>query len=156
MKMKNFTQIPNEILDESHLSIQARYLLCVLLRYCGQDDYCYPSQRTLARVLGCTDRHIRNLLKELLKSKLIISKRKGFNKPNTYTVSKTFERKCISSLKSKDRKSSSYHLGSRIPLNQGNNLPDNNTYRTRKDNTLNDDEMNKLREKIFGKKVREK
>lgn len=119
--MKNFTVVPNEILGSSHLSIPARYLHLVLMRHCGQDEHCFPSQRTLAETLGCSSRHIRNLLQELIRSGLVLATKSGYNKPNTYKVAKRFSI-------SKDRNSTSYHLGSLIPLHQGTVLPPKNTY----------------------------
>lgn len=123
--MKNYTIIPNEILDESDLDIPARYLYCVLLRHCGKDDHCYPGQETLGRELGYTDRQIRNLLNNLLKTGLITKKRTGYNKSNTYHVARTLAR---------ERKGGSYQLGSSIPLHTGNQIPPNNTYRKGKGN----------------------
>ncbi len=125
MKMKNFTQIPNEILEESQLSIPARYLLCVLLRRCQSDEWCYPSQKSLGRYLNVKPRTIRNYLKELEENGLIYTVRTGFNRPNTYKVAKKYI---------VDRKTDSYHIGSAIPLHRGNPLPSNNTYRRRKYN----------------------
>lgn len=117
--MKNFTVIPNEILEKSQLSVPARYLLCVLLKYCGQNEWCYPSQETLGKQLGYTARYVRDLLNELQLNKLIKRKRTGFNKPNTYKVAKIFET---------ERKQDGNHLGSKIPLNEGTELPPNSTY----------------------------
>lgn len=117
--MKNFTAIPNEIFEESQLSVPARYLLCVLLKYCGQNEWCYPSQKTLGTKLGYSARYIRTLLTELILSGLIVKKRTGFNETNTYRVAKDFM---------VERKQSSFHLGSRNPFNQGAVLPPKNTY----------------------------
>ena len=41
INIKGYTKIPNDILAESQLTIQARYLLCVLIRHCGKDDWCF-------------------------------------------------------------------------------------------------------------------
>ena len=123
--MKGFTHIKNIMLDESQLSIPARYLYCVLVRYCGKNDTCYPSQKTLARVLGVSDRHIRELLDELKRNELLASHRSGFNKPNTYTVAKDLR---------VDRNQSSAHVGSMFPLHRGTEVPANSTYRKGKAN----------------------
>jgi len=119
--MKNFTLIHNEILEASQLSIQARLLHCILLKYCGQDEWCYPSQKTLAEQLSYRDpRHVRTILNELIQAGIIIKQRRGFNKTNTYKVAKEFI---------VDRNHSSPHLGSKFPLNQGMTAPPKNTYR---------------------------
>lgn len=116
---KNFTIIPNEILGSSQLSTQARYLYCVLLRYCGKDSKCFPSQNTLALVTGFTVRHIRNIIKELIDSGLIDKQRRGWNRSNTYEVAKELR---------VERNGVSYHIGSLFPLHQDNKVPPKNTY----------------------------
>lgn len=141
--MKNFTVIPNEILGPSQLSIPARFLLLVLLRHSGQDDHCYPSQRTLAESLNCSIRHIRNLLNELSEAKLILPTRSGYNRPNTYKVAKQFVVK-------NDRNSTSRHLGSRIPLHQGTALPPKSTY-TKVKGKSRDRNMQQLKDVLVSK-----
>jgi len=116
---KNFTIIPNELLKPSQLSNMARLLFCVLLRYCGQDDWCFPSQEKLASDLGVSSRHIRTILDELIASGVILKKRRGFNRSNNYKVAKQFVI---------ERNSSSYQLGSKFPLHDGNTVPPKSTY----------------------------
>ncbi len=122
--MKNFTIIPNEILGPSQLSINARYLFCLLRKYCGQKEACFPGQKKLGVDMNLTSRQVRNLLKELIDSGLISSKRFGWNKANSYTVSKELKI---------DRKGISYHLGSLFPLHDGNTVPPKNTYLKERD-----------------------
>ena len=117
--MKNFTVIPNEMLEQSQLSTQARYLFCILKKYCGQNEWCYPNQKTLGKNMGYSARYIRDLLKELESNGLIEKRRTGFNKPNNYRVTKEFTR---------TRNYNAGHLGSRMPLNGGMTLPDKSTY----------------------------
>ena len=126
--MKNFTVIPNELFESSQLSIPSRYLLCLFLKYSGQDETCYPSQKTLARVMGFSDRYIRTLILELEGSKLIHKRRTGFNKSNTYTVSKQY-RKSSSSQSNGGGNSRADELGSMFPLHQGSDVPPKSTYR---------------------------
>lgn len=115
---KDFTQIPNDLLRTSHLTLPARYLLCVLVRYMMQNELCFPSQATLAKDLSYSDRHIRNLLDELQRKNYIRVARTGFNKSNTYVLGSAIE-----------WKHSSYHIGKAIPNHQGNGIPTNNTNR---------------------------
>lgn len=119
VELKNFTITPNEILDSSQLSIEARYLYLLLLKHCGVDEHCFPSQNKLAEEMDFSDRHIRNLLEELIKAGLIIKHRWGWNRANTYTVAWRLRR---------DRKSTSYIVGSLFPLHSGDNIPTKNTY----------------------------
>ncbi len=117
--MRNFTIIPNEILRPSQLSLPARYLYCVLLKYCGQNEWCYPGQITLAKDLGCSPRYIRTLLDNLYEAGIVYKKRKGFNRANNYRVSKFLE---------VDGNYSSRHLGSKFPLHEGSPTPPKNIY----------------------------
>lgn len=117
--MKNYTKIPNEILSECQLSVLARYLYCVLLKHCGKDDRCFPGQRLLADTVGVSDRQIRRYLSELIKEGIITKQRRGWNRTNTYTVSRDLDVK---------RTGTSYQLGSIFPLHSGNTIPPKSTY----------------------------
>ncbi len=134
MKMKNYTKIPNEVLMSSQISVSARYLFCVLLRHCGKGDTCFPGQRHLAYSLGISDRHIRNLINELVEAKIVSVKRTGFNKSNTYKISRDLYRNSSSDPLTSNEKNSSAHLGSAVPLTNGNTVPNNSTQLIEKDN----------------------
>lgn len=123
--MLGYTIVRNEIFESSQLSIPSRYLYCLLLKFCGARDWCFPGQTLLATILGCTERHIRTLLDELIVAGLIIKTRSGWNRPNTYKVTKDLKL---------DRKGTSYHLGSELPLHRDSAIPPNNTYVKGKDN----------------------
>lgn len=118
--MNQYTKIPNEIFEKSQLRIQERYLYCLLLKYCGKEDRCFPSQKTMANILGITERHIRTLINNLITAGIVDKRRYGWNRANTYTVSKD--------LKLIERKQGSYHLGSKFPIHQGNSIPPKSTY----------------------------
>lgn len=135
--MNNYTKIPNEILNNSNLSVSVRYLFCVLLRYCGNKEWCYPSQETLGEVLKYTPRHIRNLIKELEKAGLLLKKRTGFNKTNSYLLTKSLVI---------DRQLNSFQLGSKFPLHGGNNVPPKSTYIK---GTVNNKGLKKLKETAY-------
>lgn len=128
---KNFTKVPNEILKESQLSVPARMLYITLLRYCGSRDYCYPSQETLSMHLGVTARMVRNYIEELCNSGIVSKTRRGFNKPNTYQVSKNLHRNT-------DKKLNSCHIGPMFPLQGTSLLPTNKTYIKRTENISED------------------
>lgn len=138
--MKNYTKIPNEMLNQSQLSIPARYLYCVLVKHCGQNETCYPGQERLGKTLGITPRHIRHLLNELLLNGLILKKRTGYNKPNTYTVTKDLITY---------RKGASYHVGNKFPFQRGTTTPANSTYRKGKANKG----MEKLADYLIEKRI---
>lgn len=132
--MNPYTKVPNLLFEESNLSINSRYLFCVLLKYCGKKDYCFPSQKTLAKVVGCSDRYVRKLLNELKVAGIIYVKRTGFNKPNTYKVSKDLMRIQGSSPNMvSDDKPISSHIGTPVPLHTASQLPTNSNYIKEKD-----------------------
>jgi hypothetical protein len=138
--MRNFTIIPNQIFEQSQISVSARYLYCVLLKYCGKDEWCFPSQITLGKVFGCSDKHIRTLLKELIEVKLISKKRRGWNRSNTYHVVKLLSADRIPTPDS-DRKptsviiqtSSSPQSGNTVPIHPEPTVPPKSTYLKGKD-----------------------
>lgn len=112
---RNFTQVPNEVLENCDVSISARYLLIVLLRYMMQKDFCFPSQKTLSKDLGFTSRYIRTLLKELECKKYLRKNRFGFNTSNTYIIGPAL-----------NWKYSSYHIGTTVPEYKGTTVPTKN------------------------------
>lgn len=147
MNMKNFTQIPNEILSKSKLSIQTRYLYCVMRKYCRQKNSCYPSQKTLAKDLGLCIRQVWNITKKLEDAGLIVEKkRRGFNKTNIYKLAdiSESEQKYTSS---QERKSSSFHSRSGVLNSNGSRIQDNNTNLIIKDINI-EKGVEKLRKKM--------
>ena len=134
---KNFTQIPNKVLSSSPLSVPARYLMCVLLRYMMQKDFCFPSQKLLANDLNYSARYIRTLLKELVTHGYIRKVRTGFNKSNTYILGSKLE----GNYTSPDR-------GRVSPVHKGSKVPTNNT-NERIINKKKLDRINKIREKAI-------
>ena len=145
--MKNFTPIYNEIFEESQLSVPAKYLYCVLLKHCGQKDWCYPSQKTLGKCLGKSEKPIRRYLKELESAGIIFKKRIGFNRPNTYKVSKDL-------LIEEDKSKMTHHIVSKFPLNIGQELPPNNTYIKVKDKTISKRGLENIKEELIRKGLR--
>lgn len=130
--MKNFTIIPNQIFGQSQLSAQARFLYCVLLKYCGQNEWCFPSQLTLGNILGYSDKHIRTLLNELIEARLVSKERRGWNRSNTYHVQKLLDtgRKPTSVPSQTSRFP---HLGNKVPIHNETVVPSINTYLKGKD-----------------------
>lgn len=118
---RNYTKVPNEIFDENQLSTPAKLLYIALLRYCGNKDYCYPSQKLLSIYMGVTTRQTRNYLDELYKAGIVFKRRTGFNKPNTYKVSN-----CLNTYT--DKKTMSPQIGTKFPLHTDQQFPTNRTY----------------------------
>ncbi|MHB1841842.1 MAG: helix-turn-helix domain-containing protein [Sulfobacillus sp.] len=81
-----FTQVPNCVLRSRTLSSGAKVLYGVLLSYAWQDGACHPDQATMAADLGCTDRQVRNWLKELEQEHLVQVHRRGLQRSNLYEI----------------------------------------------------------------------
>lgn len=90
MKNKNFTMVPNQILEPNQLTPIERLLLIELHRYKRRDPFCYPTQQLLADCIGVTPRYVRDLLERLEKYALIKKVREGFNTSNIYYVAKKY------------------------------------------------------------------
>ena len=116
-----FTQVPNFILENVSLSIQARLLYCNLLKYAWNKDFCFPTQETLAVDMGLSSRRVRDILKEL-ESKYIKVHRHGFESPNVYELlilpeSRQYKKKYKNVFRRKERKKAELERKKR--LNKG-------------------------------------
>lgn len=145
--MNGFTLIPNELFEESHLSIPARFLFLLLLKFAFQKNSCFPSQEMLAQKMGMSVRHIRNLLNELEASKLISRKRSGFNKVNVYSLSRDYGN-YTSSLYGKNENSNSSQMGTVAPFNKGTTFPNKNKQIKEKDKKGSMEGLEILRQKV--------
>lgn len=130
--MKDFTQIPNALFRASRLTIQARYLYCVLRKYCWDKETCIPSQITLGEDLGLSPRQVSKYLHELIHEGLISKTRRGYTS-NKYTVVRDFGEDDVLVLPYKrttftpNRKWGSDRIRSKVPFYSGTTLPRNNT-----------------------------
>jgi hypothetical protein len=117
--MKNFSIIPNEIFEPNQLSGPAKLLYCVLLKYCGKDDWCFPGQLRLSANLGVSVRYLRDLSNELIIAGLVYKTRRGYNQSNSYKVSKHLQI---------HKAGSAYQVSSIVPLHNGSLVPTKSTY----------------------------
>lgn len=81
-----FTQLPNYILRDTTLTPWARLAYAVLLSYAWQEGSCFPGQQRMAEDLGCSERYLRDALKDLRKHNYIDWKQQGLNKTNVYHI----------------------------------------------------------------------
>lgn len=155
MKRKNFTMVPNAVLSECQISISARLLLCILFKYTFQKDHCWPSQKLLAQDIGLGVRQVRNLLTELENEKLIDTERSGWNRNNTYTVDKNLKTTRVPSENDgnaiKNKKQTSSHLRTLIPIHTGTSLPTKNTYGRKRVNKGSSKGLESLRQVMIDK-----
>lgn len=62
---KGFGIAPSYMLKDPKLSFGAKTLYSLLMTYCIDKPYCYPTQKRIAKDLNCSDRNVRNYIKEL-------------------------------------------------------------------------------------------
>jgi len=80
-----WTAVPNALLEDSDLTLQARGLFCLLAKYAGQDESSYPGQEKLSEICGKGDRMLRNYLAELADAQVITIVRRP-NTSNEYVL----------------------------------------------------------------------
>ena len=83
-----FTAIPNRLLENADLSLGARMVYAMLLKFAWQKDFCFPAQERIATDLGIGIRSVRTYLHELREAALITWKQQGLNRPNVYYLLK--------------------------------------------------------------------
>ena len=81
-----FTQVPNFILTNKDLSVGAKLLYAMLLKYAWSDDGCFPGQQKLAEDMGSGERSVRTYQKELEDAKCLEVKQRGLGKTNLYRL----------------------------------------------------------------------
>ena len=81
-----WTGVPNFILESKKLSVGAKLVYAMLLKYAREEDECFPGQERLAVDMGCARRSVIRYIAELEKTGLLDVKRLGQGKSNRYTV----------------------------------------------------------------------
>src|SRR5687768_16201880 len=81
-----FTQLPNFILKEPHLSVGAKVTYAMFLSYAWHNDNCFPGQERLAQDMGMSRSRVTEFVGELEKAGLIGIERRGLGKTNVYTI----------------------------------------------------------------------
>jgi hypothetical protein len=88
-----FTQIPNFILVNPDLSVGAKVIYAMFLRYAWHNEKCFPGQARLADDIGMSIGRVNQFIKELEAAGLIEIKKRGQGKTNLYTVKFTVKNK---------------------------------------------------------------
>jgi hypothetical protein len=81
-----FTQVPNAILKNNQLSLGARMLYSILLSYCWNKNYCFPSYATLMADMHCHSQALSSYIKELMTHGLIAVERHNKGSTNRYIL----------------------------------------------------------------------
>jgi hypothetical protein len=83
-----FTAIPNRLMENADLSLDARMVYAMLLKFAWQKDFCFPPQDRIATDLGIGIRSVRTYLNEFREAGLITWKQQGLNRPTVYYLLK--------------------------------------------------------------------
>ena len=81
-----FTMVPNFILTNKALSVGAKLLYAMILKYDWTNQGCFPGQQRLADDMGAGERSIRTYQKELVSAKLLEVTQRGLGKTNYYRL----------------------------------------------------------------------
>ena len=81
-----FTQVPNFILENPDLSVGAKVIYAMFLRYAWHNDKCFPGQARLAEDIGMSIGRVNQFIKELEAAELIEIMKRGQGKTNLYTI----------------------------------------------------------------------
>src|SRR5579863_5557504 len=81
-----FTQVPNFILKDPHLSLGAKVAYAMFLSYAWHNQSCFPGQERLADDMGITRPRVTQLIAELEDVGLVGIQRRGQGKTNIYTI----------------------------------------------------------------------
>ena len=118
MAIEGFTQVPNEVLEDINVSIQARLLYSILLSHAWETNKVFPGQGRLAEKMGTSEKSVRKYVQELKNAGYLSIKRRGLNKTNLYILNKWiptgYKRK---NLPIKKQKNSSLKKSSQLPNN---------------------------------------
>lgn len=88
-----FTQVPNFILEHDALSIGAKVIYAMFLRYAWHNNLVFPGQQRLADAIGMSVSRVNDFVKELEKGDLIEITRRGQGKTNHYKINFVVQKK---------------------------------------------------------------
>lgn len=88
MANNGFTQVPNEVIKDSYLTIQARMIYIFILSKAWTSNKAFPGHKLIAETMGVSTKTVGKYLQELKTADLISWKRRGLNKTNLYTLNK--------------------------------------------------------------------
>ena len=84
--LHGFTQVPNFILTSPAISVGAKLVYAMLLKYAWGDSACFPGQTKLAEDMGSGERSVRRYLEELEKAGFLEIEQRGLGKTNLYRL----------------------------------------------------------------------
>lgn len=83
---EGFTQVPNFILKNKHLTVGEKMTFAMFLSYTWHNQSCFPGQDKLAEDIGVTRRSVNTFVKGLERKGFLTIQRRGLGKTNIYTL----------------------------------------------------------------------
>ena len=83
---RGWTGVPNFILESNKISVGAKLVYAMLLKYAREMDECFPGQERLSKDMGSGKRSVVRYISELESVGLISVARRGQGRPNLYTI----------------------------------------------------------------------
>jgi|GEM_PF-1590967 len=83
---RGWTGVPNFILESNRISVGAKLVYAMLLKYAREMDDCFPGQERLSKDMGSGKRSVVRFIAELESVGLISIQRRGQGRPNLYTI----------------------------------------------------------------------
>lgn len=102
-----------------------KHIVFNLILYAGTEGDPFPSETSLGRDMGITDRQVRNLLNKLHKRGLLRWVRRGFGRTNLYELIEEFYFRYEDNSVSTEGKLVSSNLGKSFPFDTGIHFPPN-------------------------------
>ena len=114
----------SQIITDNKLSPPARLLLVILIiKYARNNNNAFPTKETLAKDIGCSSRHIHNLLQELKDCGVTTWERRGFSKSNKYSFNNELYFLNDKTKTVPYKKNTSSQVGNTVPKQTGNVIP---------------------------------
>lgn len=85
-KATGFTQVPNWFLVSSEYSAYDKLVCIMLKKYKMTRQYCWPSIKTLAKRVGCSESTVKKSIKNLIKAGLVVKDKNKKIRSNIYYV----------------------------------------------------------------------
>ena len=85
-KARGFTQVPNSLLMPNGLDAYEKMIMIVLKKYKMKHDYCWPSIKTIAEGVGCSESTVKKKIENLQNKKWVGKTMTDKYKSNVYKI----------------------------------------------------------------------
>jgi len=84
--LRGWTGVPNFILESKEISVGAKLVYAMMLKYAREQHECFPGQDRLGKDMGSGRRSVIRYITELEEAGMLSVKRRGQGRPNLYTL----------------------------------------------------------------------